>query len=362
MVNLARSAADGEHSPAYATSLREPATNQPQLVLLGAAGFIGSAILRQLANTDASTAPVGLVHALVHRREMAVQHPGVRLFNGSLHELPQAMIPSAPHVIVHCATKQIDDGKGFDDNLLAIDRLASQINSATRAVIFCSSFSVYGDAPQVNIEATAPLRPETALARSRAACEARLHELALRCGFTAIVLRPRFVVGAGDRFFLPGLARLASAGVRIGSGEQRYSVIDVDDYARIILRLCATYGHCDSRNRSTTVAAPSFLAFNVGYRQPIAYREIIAAISDALGLQPRRRMVLPAALGALAHLPIKQLRRIGEQVRLLADDRFGAVDTLRNELDTSLLDADPIEIVRRAANTLTHSAADARRN
>ncbi|MBC7984630.1 MAG: NAD(P)-dependent oxidoreductase [Candidatus Obscuribacterales bacterium] len=317
----------------------------PQLVLLGASGFIGSAILRQLSAQVDSPADLQFsVRALVHRRALAAEDLRLSLHQGSLENLPAQLLPDDSHVIIHCATKQVDQRDVFDDNLQGLERLGERINIATRAVIYCSSFSVYGDAAQKGVDEDAPLRPTTSLARSRLACEARLTELAHQYGFTAVILRPRFVVGQGDQFFLPSMARLLRAGIGIASGEQRYSVIDVDDYARIILDLSLAYAN---------VQPPTVVAFNVGYRRAIALREIYRVLAEVLKLKPRLKFAIPEFMQVVARLPSPRLQRLGAQLRLLACDRYGVVDKLHTQLQHPVLLTDPADIIRRAARQLS---------
>ena len=107
------------------------------------------------------------------------------------------------------------DWSEFGDRLVPL-----YCGGATRAVLFVSSFSVYGEGPQRGVEETAPQRPETPLARSRAACEERLAQLAAHGHCAVTVLRTRFVLGAGDRHVLPGLAGRRELHLAPGAVEQ----------------------------------------------------------------------------------------------------------------------------------------------
>lgn len=311
-----------------------------RLVLLGASGFVGSAVLRQLQGRAAEA------HVLVHQRMPAGLPGDARLHQGKVTALPEALFPDEPHVVIHCASRQIDrDGSGFGVNLRGVEALCGRVTRHTRAVLFLSSFSVYGDGPQRGVREDAPLRPATALARSRAACEQRLARLANDGACRVEVFRPRFVLGQGDAHVLPGLSRLARRGFTVGDGGQRFSVIDVDDLARILL------ARAEQALRGTGGA---FEAFNVGYERPVSLHEIHQALHDG-GEAPIPRRRIPAAAGwlaALARLPIPPLQRAVHRLQLLGLDHHGDVSRLRAGLDAPWLARDPRSALRHAAQCL----------
>lgn len=310
----------------------------PPLVLLGASGFIGSALLRQLQGRAGDT------RVLVHRKAPAGGPTSAVLHPGSLTELPAGLWPSEPHVVIHCASKQIDhDGSGFGVNLQGIEALCRAITPQTRAVLFISSCSVYGDGAQRGLSEDAPLRPSTPLAQSRAACEVRLAQLAAQGRCRVEVFRPRFVLGQGDRHVLPGLAKLVRRGFTLGRGQQRFSVIDVDDFARILL----------ARAEAAMHGGPGFDAFNVGYARPLAWHEIVATLVERLEVAaPRWRIpVHPVLLNMLACVPGLPVHRL----RLLGLDHHLDVSRLASQLPGPWLALDPLVALRRAMPWVTTS-------
>jgi nucleoside-diphosphate-sugar epimerase len=309
-----------------------------QLVLLGASGFVGSAVLRQLHGRAHGT------QVLVHRSAPAVESAAVTPHPGSLTDLPVGLWPDAPHVLIHCASKQIDhDGTGFGVNLHGIEAVCRAVTPQTRAVLFASSCSVYGEGAQRAVREDAPLRPGTPLAQSRAACEARLAQLAARGRCRVEVFRPRFVLGQGDRHVLPGLARLVRRGLTLGRGQQRFSVIDVDDFARILL----------ARAEAALHRPPGFEAFNVGYARPLALHEILGALAERLGVPPPRWRipVHPTLLNVLGWLPGLPVHRL----RLLGLDHHLDVSRLHAQLPGPWLALDPLVALRRALPWVTTS-------
>ncbi len=316
-----------------------------RVVLLGASGFVGRAVLRQLARHPGSKD----IHVLIHRSPLTQHAPGARQFEGSLTALPDGLFPQAPHVVIHCGSKQIDrDGTGFGENLRGIEHLAESVNSYTKAVLYASSCSVYGEGPQRAVTEESALQPQTDLACSRAACENRLAGFAAQRMIKAVVYRTRFVLGAGDRHFLPGLMRLARSGLQVADGEQRYSVIDVDDYAGVMLDMAQQV--LDGRG-----PLQPFEAFNVGYERAITLREIRAVLAEVARLRPVRWRIPVSRnlLRLLEWLPSRRMHRLAQRLRLIGYDHYGTIQKLASRLDRNVLRTDPADAVRKAARFLT---------
>lgn len=319
-----------------------------RVVLLGASGFAGSAVLRQLEQL-ASGGTACEAHLLVHRTAPSHVPTFAQLHPGSLTDWPAGLLPSEPHVVIHCASKQIDsDGSGFGVNLAGIEQLCRAATPATRAVLFVSSYSVYGEGAQQGVDETAPLQPETALAASRAECEARLALLAASSTCRVVVLRTRFVLGHGDRHVLPGLAKLARSRLQLGSGRQRYSVIDVDDLARTLL-------HFAQATLQGQIDAP-FEVYNAAYERSISLQDIRAALAEKLPTRTPwwRVPVSPGFWRVMTRLPSSKLRQLAHRVNLMGLDRYGSVAKLQAALGPSWLKTDPRDVVLRAAQDLNN--------
>lgn len=319
------------------------------IALLGATGFVGGAVLRQIE----SAADVSCkAHLLQHTTALEKIPSFAIVHRGSMTDIPQNFLPQVPHVVLHCASKQVDgDGTGFDVNLRGIDSLARAINAHTRAILFVSSYSVYGDDAQRDISETAPLRPQSALAQSRAACETRLAELANDGRCRVIICRTRFVLGAGDRFVLPGIAHLVRARLKVGSGQQRFSIIAVDDFARILLQLAWQALH------PTAAFAPCEI-YNVGYARPISMNEIYAELAASIPTQnPRWRIPInELLLHWIERIPSRGARQLVQRLRLIGYDHYGDVRKLQSTLDNDWLLADPREVLRKIATSFSSSS------
>lgn len=332
-------------------------TGPLRIVLLGATGFVGSALLRRLAARPAGSVEV---RALVRDLRRAPPQAFVVPVEGALPAAPpRALFFEQPFVLVHLATKQIDaDGTGFEDvNVRGTARLLEALapgapGVSCRGIIHGSSISVYGRGPQEGLTEDAPLRPETPLARSRAEAERLITLAAVLRGASAFLLRPRFILGRGDRHTLPGLLALLGRGVMIGSGEQAFSVIDVDDYGEAIARLAA---------RALARAArgePLRTPLHVGYARPLRLVEILEALATAFDLPlPRRR--IPAwrpALDLLRRIPLAATEALATRLELIALPHHVRVDALAREIGSDITEKDPREALRAAVEAMRTQA------
>lgn len=300
-------------------------------MLLGASGFVGRALLREIASLPEGTVRV---RALLRRPDAVPDYPFLEKVEGSLERLPAGLEPRAPYVLLHYAVKQIDhDGTGFiATNVDATGRLLRTLGPGLKGIVYSSTMSVYGQGAQDGVSEREPLRPETPLARSRQLAEELVERFARETGISAYLLRPRFVVGEGDRFVLPKLAVLARRRVRLASGSQRWSMIDVDDYARVILRL----GERIAQGGSTEVRA-----LHVG--QPVSWTEL----AEALGApQPRWKLPVPPRLmRVLRRVPVAE--QLATRLELVGLPHWGETDALSALVGRDLAERNPLDSIRR---------------
>ena len=90
----------------------------------------------------------------------------------------------------------------------------------------------------MNVDETAPLRPDSPALYSATKAEAeQLVRDASRDGFETVVLRPRFVWGAGDTTLLPEIIAATEAGrfAWVGGGTHRTSITHVDNVVEGLL-------------------------------------------------------------------------------------------------------------------------------
>lgn len=313
-----------------------------RLVLVGSTGVAGSAILRAARGVE--------LRALVRGDAARLgNHPCTKIV-GALPAVPAELFPDAPHVVLHFAGANVDRKQFAAVNVEGTRALMNALPPSCLGVIYGSSLSVTGSGPQVNVDEHAPVAPDTALARSRAAAEALVLEGAERRSISAFVLRPRFLVGDGDRATVPAMLRLAQRRVAIGPGTQAFTVIDLDDYAEVVLELARRIVARSAVGQ--TIRTP----LHVGYVRPISFDEIRAALSEQFTLErPRVRISTPARLTrALQRIPL--LHGLADKLALAGLDHHADVRRLSAEIGDAIVARDPRTVVADAARKLKELA------
>ena len=203
----------------------------PRIVLTGATGFIGSAVLRELAGR------AGRVRALA-RRDAGSRPPGVEWVRGDL-SAPDSLrgICDGADVLLHLASCVGSDA----DRCAAINErgsaaiAAEAVRAGVPRLVSLSTTAVYGPGPHAGLDVDeVPPAPVSPASRTRLAGEVPV----LAAG--GVVLRPGLVLGAGDRWVVPALAEfLRRVPARWDGGRALLSVVDVRDLARLIAALTA---------------------------------------------------------------------------------------------------------------------------
>ncbi len=285
------------------------------LVLIGATGYVGSTVLRNLIEACPESRVCVLARKLPHQGA-----PAIRWVQCSLPEVPDGAFPPRPYFLVHLATRQIDrDGTGFvATNVTGTLNLLRKSDANLRGVVYGSSASVYGQGPlQRALEVDRP-NPITPLASSRRAAEKVILQMATERDFGAYLCRPRFIVGGGDRFLVPILVRLARMRLA-GSQEVSYSFIHVDDYAEVILFLLQRLATQDGK-----AAEPERLAVNVAYSAALPQEQILSTVRGMAGLpRPLVQLRCPRSLLiGLKALPGRRPDRLATRLELLTQDQI----------------------------------------
>jgi nucleoside-diphosphate-sugar epimerase len=309
-------------------------------VLLGATGMVGQALLRHRG--------AHAVHALVRTPDGRDWGPGVHVVRGELHRLPETLFPTCPYVVLHFATKQRDlDGTGFErTNVDGTQRLLARLPGDCRGIIHGSSMSVYGPGPHLGVTEDAPLAPHTPLARSRVASETLILRHAAGAGLHAALLRPRFLLGRGDRFVLPGVVKLLKRRIQLGGDTVACSVIDADDLGHIVWRLA---------RRMVETAHPEQRAYNAACSRPLVRAEFLSAVRQTLGLpRPLVKVSVPGRLlRALREAPSPRARAVAERLELMTRPQCLDVSRLRAVLNG------PEDVLSRAPGDVLRAALDA---
>lgn len=314
--------------------------------LTGASGYVGSTLLHAI-----EMMPEGAVRvrALAMSKAQLLTSLGwvtcpdwLTVVEGRLPAPPAALFFDTPHVLVHFAVKQIDnDGSGFQlTNIEGTRSLLAQTNPHTLGVIYGSTLSVLGQGAQQAVTENAPISPETDLAKSRAAAEELCYQWGERNDRVAYGLRPRFILGRHDRFVLSGLAKLVRKRQGVGHGQQQFSVINVEDYTRVILALVRRI-NADSAAEQTPL--------NVGYRETVRFCDLQYFLAEALGVDamPTKRIPNFRWLPWLMRLlPVPGMAQKATQLELIGFDHYSDVSALELRVGADVTDK-PIRTLLR---------------
>jgi nucleoside-diphosphate-sugar epimerase len=166
---------------------------------------------------------------------------------------------------------------------------ASAAAGARRLVHVSTEAVLIAGEPLVNVDERKPRRPDSKAhyPRSKAMAE-EIAVNASRDGFDTVVVRPRFVWGAGDETLLPELMEMVKAGrfAWIGGGRHRTDVTHVDNVVHG-LRLAAEKGGAGE-------------VYFVTDDEPVVFREFVSQMLGTQGVDPPGRSMPAPLAGALA--------------------------------------------------------------
>jgi nucleoside-diphosphate-sugar epimerase len=257
----------------------------------GGSGFIGRALVRRLVAGGCQ------VRALARSEgsAAAIEELGAGAVRGSLADR-DAMAAGARgcdaafHLAAHLgqwgsrADFMRDNVEGTENALAACREagVARFVHCGTEAALIAGE-------PLRHVDETAPLRPDSkALYASTKAMAEQAVRAANAPGFETVVIRPRFVWGAGDTTLLPELVEMAQSGrlLWIGGGNQLTDITHVENTVEGLL-LGASAG------------APGE-AYFVTDGEPVVFREFISAMLETQGVEPPTRSVPAPLAGAAA--------------------------------------------------------------
>lgn len=259
----------------------------------GGSGFVGNHLVarlvrdgdtvRGIARSDASARALEQAGAEAHRGDL-----------GDVDRLAEAM--RGCEVVFHVAART-SGGTWAQFRQDNVEGTAHVLEAARRAgvrrlVHVGTEAALMAGDPLVRVDESAPLRPDSAAPYAATKAEAeRLVREANGPDLETVVLRPRFVWGAGDTSVLPGIVRTMESGqfAWIGGGHHPTDTTNV---------LNAVEGLVLAARRGT----PGGVYF-VTDGEPTDFRDFVTALVATQGVvAPTRSLPYPVALAAARSL------------------------------------------------------------
>jgi nucleoside-diphosphate-sugar epimerase len=263
----------------------------PRGFVTGGSGFIGGRLVERLVADGWS------VNAMARSEQSAdaVRDRGAEPVRGELGD-PDSMAGAAEgcEVAFHLAARVADWGRREDferDNVTGTrNALAACRRAGVGRFVHCGTeAALMAGEPLVQVDETAPLRPDSKAPypATKARAEQAVRD-ASRNGFETVVVRPRFVWGAGDTTLLPEMVERVRKGqfAWVGGGSNLTATTHVVNTVEGLV-LGADRG------------VPGE-AYFVTDGEPVVFREFVSALLRTQGVEPPDRN-LPAWLpGPLA--------------------------------------------------------------
>jgi nucleoside-diphosphate-sugar epimerase len=199
----------------------------PWLAVTGAAGFIGSHLVRGFDARGSRVLP--LVRTVTGRSPA-----GARVLDDALAD-PSTL--SGVEVLVHAAAVRhrhgVDVGEYRASNIELVERTMKACKAAgVRRFVLVSSVGVHGFPARLPVTESHPYAPRTMYAATKVEAEMRARRMALQLGIEVVIVRPTIVYGPGDHNgMLDKMAAMIRAGMYrvVGSGNNILHHTHIDD-------------------------------------------------------------------------------------------------------------------------------------
>ncbi len=262
-----------------------------KVFVTGGSGFIGGRLIERL-RADGRTVR-GLARS--DRAAEQIRARGGEPVSGELADI-EAMRAGAAgcELGFHAAAKLGDWGRREDfirENVVGTRNALQACRDAgvRRFVHVGTEAALLAGRPLVNVDETAPLRPDSpALYSSTKARAEQLVVASNRDGFETVVVRPRFVWGRGDTTLLPTMTAMVRAGrfAWVAGGHHLTSTTHVDNAVEGLV-LGAQRGQPGN-------------AYFVTDGDPVEFREFVSELLATQGVEPPNRSIPAPVAGAVA--------------------------------------------------------------
>lgn len=250
----------------------------------GGSGFIGGRLVQQLVSRGHPVRALARSDAAA-KKVAALGTEPVRGDLGDLAALTAAA--DGATIAFHLAAHLGEWGAWEDferDNVTGTENVLTACREAgVKRFVHCGTeASLMAGEPLVNVDETAPLRPDSRAPYPATKAKAELAvRRAARAGFETVALRPRFVWGKGDTTLLPEMVATVKAGrfAWVGGGRNVTETTHVDNVVEGLI-LAAEKGRSGE-------------AYFVTDGEPVVFREFVSELLRTQGVEPPDRN-LPA--------------------------------------------------------------------
>lgn len=299
------------------------------ILVTGGTGFIGRHLVTALRTQGTP------VRVMVRRADAASSMAALGaepLVGDLLDPTAVAHATSGVRAIFHLAGRLFSPGEPAREyERLHVDATVALLQTSVALggfdfFVLCSTTGVHGATGARPAQEDDPGQPGNAYEWTKARAERVATEIAQRAGLNLAIARPGLVYGPGDRHLLGWFRAIRGRYYRvIGSGENRFHPIYIDDLVRALLL-------------AASAASTACRAYHLVGSRAVTMRELSDAIGKAVGRKvPRMHLPTPvafamgAALEALP-LPRRVLPLTRSRVRFMTQSRAYDGSRARQEL------------------------------